>query len=45
MEEIWKPIKGYEERYSISNLGNVKSNEQKELTLRQNQTNYITIND
>lgn len=25
MEEIWKPIKGYEERYSISNLGNVKS--------------------
>ena len=25
MEEIWKDIKGYEGRYMISNLGNVKS--------------------
>ena len=25
MEEIWKPIKGYEGLYQISNLGNVKS--------------------
>lgn len=24
MEEIWKPIEGYEKRYKISNLGNVK---------------------
>lgn len=25
MEEIWKPINGYEDRYSVSNLGRVKS--------------------
>lgn len=25
MEEIWKDIKGYEGKYQISNLGNVKS--------------------
>lgn len=25
MEEIWKPIKGYEGYYEISNLGNVRS--------------------
>lgn len=25
MEEIWKPIKGYEELYEVSNLGNIKS--------------------
>ena len=25
MEEIWKDIKGYENKYQISNLGNVKS--------------------
>lgn len=25
MEEIWKDIKGYENHYKISNLGNVKS--------------------
>ena len=23
--EVWKPVKGYEERYQVSNLGNVKS--------------------
>ena len=26
MNEIWKPIKGYEDLYQVSNLGNVKSN-------------------
>lgn len=26
MEEIWKPIKGYEELYFISNKGRVKNN-------------------
>ena len=26
MKEIWKPIKGYENRYSVSNFGNVKNN-------------------
>lgn len=25
MKEIWKEIKGYEDKYLISNLGNVKS--------------------
>lgn len=25
MEEIWKPVVGYEDRYLVSNLGNVKS--------------------
>lgn len=25
MEEVWKPIIGYEERYEVSNWGNVKS--------------------
>lgn len=30
MKEIWKDIKGYENRYQISNLGNVKSKERYE---------------
>lgn len=25
MNEIWKPIKGYEGKYEVSNLGNVRS--------------------
>lgn len=25
IEEIWKPIKGFEDIYEISNLGNVKT--------------------
>lgn len=29
MEEIWKPIKGYEGLYEISNFGNIKSLERK----------------
>ena len=28
-EEIWKPIEGYEEYYSVSNKGRVKSNDRK----------------
>lgn len=31
MQEIWKDIKGYEELYQISNLGNVKSLKRKTL--------------
>ena len=27
MKEVWKPIKGYEEFYSISNYGRIKSND------------------
>lgn len=30
MEEIWKEIKGYEEKYLVSNLGRVKSLERKD---------------
>lgn len=26
-EEIWKPVVGYEDRYQISNMGNLKSND------------------
>lgn len=25
MEEIWKPVNGFEDKYQVSNLGNVKS--------------------
>lgn len=25
MTEIWRPIKGYESRYEVSNLGNVRN--------------------
>ena len=25
MQELWKPIKGYEKEYAISNFGRVKS--------------------
>ena len=25
-KEIWKPVKGFEEKYEISNLGNLMSN-------------------
>jgi hypothetical protein len=42
MEEIWKPIKGYEERYSISNLGNVKSNERL-LKLTNRGVGYLSV--
>lgn len=27
MEEVWKPVVGFEDRYQISNLGNLKSND------------------
>lgn len=27
MKEIWKPVVGFEDRYQISNLGNLKSND------------------
>ena len=32
MEEIWKPIKGYEDRYQVSNFGRVRS---KDMVLKQ----------
>lgn len=41
MEEIWKDVKGYENKYQISNLGRVKSIERK--TPFRN--SFITINE
>ena len=32
MEEIWKDIKGYEGRYQVSNMGNVRSMHYKDKT-------------
>ena len=34
-QEIWKDIKGYEDKYQVSNLGNVRNKIQK--------NNYIKI--
>ena len=31
MNEIWKSVKGYEDYYSVSNLGRVKSNDRQRL--------------
>ena len=49
MEEVWKDIKGYEGRYQISNLGNVKSlkyrnqNLVKKLTQRTSNKGYKVV--
>lgn len=45
MEEIWKPIKGYEGIYEISNYGNVKSLLRKNRlrTLHKNKDGYVEI--
>jgi hypothetical protein len=43
MQEIWKPVKGYEGIYEVSNFGNVKNNV-KVLSLRVNRGyQYITL--
>ncbi len=42
MEELWKPIKGYEGFYEISNLGNVKSLQR--LVERKDGSNFIAGN-
>ena len=31
MEEIWRPVKGFEGYYEVSNLGRVRSIDRKEL--------------
>lgn len=41
MREIWKDIEGYEDKYMVSNYGNVKSNN-KVLT-KQNGYNYFRV--
>ena len=44
MEEIWKPIKDYEELYLISNLGNVYSiRNQRKLILQKNKDGYTKV--
>lgn len=44
--EVWKPIKGYEGLYEVSNYGNVKSlfNSEKILHPTDNGSGYLTIN-
>lgn len=45
--EIWKDIKGYENLYQISNLGNVNSfkfNKVKELKKYKNSNGYLAVN-
>ncbi len=48
MEEIWKDIEGYEGRYQVSNLGNVKSlnygnhGYEKNLTPKKNNKGYLS---
>ena len=47
--EIWKDIEGYEGKYQVSNLGNVKSlnynhtGKEKILRLLPNKNNYLCI--
>lgn len=49
-KEVWKPIKGYEGRYEISNFGNVKSisylcgKNVKELKPFKDKDGYLTVN-
>ena len=43
MEEIWKDIKGFEELYQVSNLGNVKRLETMQETPYFTNTDYRTI--
>lgn len=48
-QEIWKPVKGYEGRYEVSNYGNVKSlnylrtGNEKIMALRQNEHGYLLV--
>ena len=49
MEEIWKPIKGYENLYEVSNTGKVKSlkyrkkYEQKEIAINLRKDGYLQV--
>ena len=42
-EEEWLPIKGYEKRYRISNLGNIWSNQHKRLLNGCFKGHYLSI--
>lgn len=45
MEEIWKPVKDFEDKYEISNLGRVKSlNKNKILKPSDNGHGYLFVN-
>ena len=43
MEEIWKPVPGYEQYYQVSNLGRVKGHAGKVLSLETHWKGYKTI--
>lgn len=43
MQEIWKPVKGYEQLYEVSNLGNVKSLKKSWSTYNYKSKNYYKI--
>lgn len=44
MEEIWKPIKDYEELYEISNLGNARNNKNHIIKIwNNNHYYYVTL--
>ena len=53
IEEIWKPIKGFEDIYEISNLGNVKTiqrtqrcgrHTKEHLRVLENNNGYLRVN-
>lgn len=40
-KEIWKPVVGFEEKYEISNLGNLMSNNYKKTGQRRKVKTYL----
>lgn len=43
MEEIWKPLKNYEDSYEISNLGNIKNKDGKIMNHNKNNRGYHLV--
>ena len=43
VEEIWKPIKNYEERYWVSNMGRIKNKRGKFLKFRESKDGYFYV--
>ena len=41
MKEIWKPIKGYEKLYEVSNFGKIKSLKKKIILKQFKNTNMV----
>lgn len=44
-QEIWKPIKGYEQLYEVSNKGNVKSLSRLKKCVRYGKLYYVKLNE